>query len=153
MPGGTYLYRFDRCPLIIEVGGGVAWRGNGTVYLKELWVACGACGTMHRLTERAGACRVLAFPGPVRRMRAVTRPDGGGGTYETEEFAIERDPRAVGELPGGLAALGRLACGHCGRVGRMVTAEDLRGPDGRYRQADCPVCGGPLEGFGVSDWL
>ena len=147
------MYRCDRCPLIIEVGGGVAWRADGTVYLEHLWVACGACGTMHRLTEHAGVCRVVAFPGPVRGMRAVTVPDGGGGTYETEELAVEGDPRDIGELAGGLAALGRLACGHCGQVGRMVTSEDLRGPDDRYRVADCPVCGRPLEGFGVSDWL
>lgn len=153
MPGGTYTYRCDRCPLVVEVGGGVAWRANGVVYLEELWVACGACGTMHRLTEQAGVCRVLAFPGPVRGMRAVTVRDVCGDAVETEEFAVEGDPREVGELPGGLAALGRLACGHCGQVGRMVTSADLRGPGGRYREADCPVCGGPLEGFGVSDWL
>ena len=153
MPGGTYLYRCDRCPLIFEVGGGVAWNARGVVYLEQLWVACGACGTMHRLMEQAGVCHVHAFPGPVRRMRAVTLPDGGGGMYETEEFAIEGEPRDIGELSGGLAALGRLACGHCGEVGWMLTADELRGPDGRYREADCPMCGGPLEGFGVSDWL
>lgn len=153
MSGGTYLYRCDRCPLVIEVGGGVAWNGRGVVYLEHVWVACGACGTMHRLTEQAGACRVLAFPGPVRGMRAVTLPDGGGGVYDTEEFAVEGEPQDIGELPGGLAALARLACAHCGQVGRMVTAADLRAPDGRYRQADCPVCGGPLEGFGLSDWI
>jgi hypothetical protein len=118
------------------------------VYLEHLWVACGACGTMHRLTEQGGACSVLAFPGPVRGMRAVTV----GDEIETEELAVDGEPREVGELPGGLAALGRLACGHCGQVGRMVTSADLRGPGDRYRQADCPVCGGPLQGFGVSSW-
>ena len=153
MPGGTYMYRCDRCPLVLEVGGGVAWRSNGAVYLTEFWVACGACGTMHRLTERGGVCRVLAFPGPVRGMRAVTVPDGGGGEYETEEFAVDGDLRQLGEQPGGLAALDRLECGHCGASGRMVGSADLRAPDGRYRQADCPVCGRRLEGFGVSDWL
>jgi hypothetical protein len=153
MPGGTYMYRCDRCPLIMEVGGGVAWDRDGKVVAEELWVACGACGTMHRLNEKAGTCRVLAFPGPVREMRPVTRPDGFGGTYDTEEFAVEGDPRDVGELPGGLAALNQLACGHCGQVGRMTTALALRGPDGRYREAPCPVCGGPLDGFGLSDWL
>jgi hypothetical protein len=153
MPGGTYLYRCDRCPLIIEVGGGIARGDDGAVTLDELWVACGTCGTMHRLTERAGTCRVLAFPGPVRGMRPVTVPDGSGDAVETSELAVEGDPRAVGDLPGGLAALGRLSCGHCGQTGRMVTAADLRAPDGRYREADCPVCRGPLDGFGLSDWL
>ena len=153
MPGGTYLYRCDRCPLICEVGGGVAWGDDGKVTLEELWVACGACGTMHRLTERAGTCRVFAFPGPVRRMRAVTVPDGSGNTYETEELAVEGEPRDVGELAGGIAALDGLSCGHCGQVGRMVTAADLRDSAGRYREADCPVCGQPLEGFGLSDWI
>lgn len=153
MPGGTYLYRCDCCPLIIEVGGGVAWDRNGKVISEQLWVACGACGTMHRLLERDGGCRVSVFPGPVRGMKTVTRPDGSGGTYESYETDVEGEVRDAGETPGGLTALGRLACGHCGQVGRMMTAADLRGPDGRYREADCPVCGAALEGFGVSDWL
>lgn len=149
----SYLYRCDACPLVIEVGGGVAWDTHGTVVMEELWVACGACGTMHRLTEQAGACRVAAFPGPVRGMKQVMRPDGFGGEYETSEFEVDGDMRDVGELPGGLAALDRLACGHCGQAGRMVTCADLRAPGGGYRVAPCPVCGKPLEGFGVSDWL
>jgi hypothetical protein len=153
MPGGTYLYRCDQCPLIFEVGGGTTWGDGGVVYLEHLWVACGACGTMHRLTERGGTCRVVAFPGPVRGMRALTLPDGSGNTYETEELAVEGGLRDVGDLAGGIAALGRLSCGHCGRVGRMVTAADLRDPAGRYRQAGCPVCGQPLDGFGLSDWI
>ncbi|HYH69011.1 MAG TPA: hypothetical protein VD866_30230 [Urbifossiella sp.] len=153
MPGGTYLYRCDTCPLVIEVGGGVDWNSNGTVVSEERWVACEACGTMHRLTERGGACRVAAFPGPVRNMRAVTVPDGFGGEVETSEFAVNGEVKDIGELAGGLAALGRLACGHCGEVGRMVTCADLRAPGGGYRVADCPVCGSPLEGVGVSDWI
>jgi hypothetical protein len=108
---------------------------------------------MHRLAERDGTCRVAAFPGPARGMRRVTLPDGSGNTYETEELAVAGPLRAVGDLPGGIAALGRLSCGHCGRAGRMVTAAGLRGPGGRYRQADCPVCGHPLDGFGLSDWI
>jgi hypothetical protein len=153
MPGGTYLYRCDKCPLILELGGGTAWRDDGTVYLEELWVACGACGTMHRLTERDGTCRVTVFPGPVREMRTVKVRDICGDEVETSELAVEGDPRAVGDLPGGIAALGRLVCGRCGQVGRMLTAADLRAPGGGYRQADCPVCDHPLEGFGVSDWI
>jgi hypothetical protein len=153
MPGGTYLYRCDTCPLIIEVGGGVGGDSNGTVVSEELWVACGACGTMHRLTEQDGACRVTAFPGPVREMRAVTVPDGFGGEVETSEFAVEGEVRDIGPLPGGLAAIDRLACGHCGEVGRMVKCVDLRAPGGGYREAPCPVCGDTLDGFGLSDWM
>lgn len=153
MPGGTYLYRCDACPLVIEVGGGVAWDTNGAIVSEEQWVACGACGTMHRLTEQAGTCRVTAFPGPVRGMRPVTVPDGVGGEVETTEFDVDGEMREVGELSGGLAALGRLACGHCGGVGRMVQCVDLRAPGGGYREAPCPVCGEPLDGFGLSDWI
>ena len=153
MPGGSYLYRCDRCPLVIEIGGGVAWDDRGVVYLEHRWVACGACGTMHRLTEQDGVCRVVAYPGPVRGMREVTVRDVCGDPVQTSELAVDGEPREVGELPGGLAALDRLACGHCGQAGRMVTSADLRGPGGKYREADCPVCGGPLEGFGVSDWI
>jgi hypothetical protein len=153
MPGGTYLYRCDQCPLILELGGGIAWGDDGAVYLEEVQVACGACGTMHRLTERDGTCRVTAFPGPVRGMRTVTVRDVCGDEVETSELAVEGDPRAVGDHPGGVAALGRLPCSHCGQVGRMVTVADLRDPFGRYRQADCPVCGQPLDGFGVTDWV
>jgi hypothetical protein len=153
MPGGTYLYRCDRCPLILELGGGTAWGDDGAVYLEEVLVACGACGTMHRLTERDGTCRVTAFPGPVRAMRTVTVRDVCGDEVETSEWAVEGGLRAVGDHPGGIAALGRLPCSHCVQVGRMVTSADLRDPAGRYRQADCPVCSQPLDGFGVTDWV
>ena len=153
MPGGTYLYRCDRCPLILELGGGVAWGDDGVVYLEEAQVACGACGTMHRLTERDGTCRVTAFPGPVRAMRTVTVRDVCGDEVETSELAVEGELRAVGVIPGGIGALDGLPCGHCGEVGRMVTEAELRDPSGRYREADCPVCGYPLEGFGVTDWI
>jgi hypothetical protein len=153
MPGGTYLYRCDRCPLILEVGGGTAWGNDLVVYVEEIQVACGACGTMHRLIDRDGTCLVTAFPGPVRRMRTITVRDVGGDEVETEEFAVEGDLRTVGDHPGGIAALGQLSCSRCGQVGRMLTEADLRGPGGRYREASCPVCGQPLEGFGVSDWI
>ena len=135
------------------MAGGSPGGDDGAVYLEHLWVACGACGTMHRLTERDGVCRVTAFPGPVRGMRAVTVRDVGGDEVETPELAVDGDLRAAGDLPGGIAALERLPCGHCGQVGRMVTSEQLRDPAGRYRQADCPVCGQPLDGFGVTDWI
>jgi hypothetical protein len=71
MPGGTYLYRCARCPLILELGGGTAWRDDGAVYMAEVLVACGACGAMHRLIERDSSCWVTTFPGPVRGMRSV----------------------------------------------------------------------------------
>ena len=150
MPGGTYSYRCDACPLIIEVGGGVAWDDNGKVVSELLLVACGACGTMHRLTEQDGTCRVSVFPGPVRGMKTVKRPDGFGGEYDSYEMDGDGEVRDVGDLPGGLKALGRLACG---QVGRMATTSDLRAPDGRYREVDCPVCGNPLDSFGLSDWI
>src|SRR5262249_4569366 len=153
LPGGTYVYGCDRCPLILELGGGTGWGDDGAIYLEEVQVACGACGTMHRLTERDGACRVTVFPGPVRGMRTVTVRDVCGDEVETSELAVEGEMRAVGDHPGGLAALDRLSCGLCGQVGRMVAAEDLRAPGGGYRQADCPVCGHPLDGFGLTDWI
>ena len=153
MPGGTYQYRCDRCPLIIELGGGSAWGDDGRVYQTEARVACGACGTMHRLTEENGTSRVTAFPGPVRGMRAVTVRDVGGDEVQTEEFGVEGEVREVGDHPGGIAALGGLACGHCGQVGRMVTPAAMREPDGRYRQPYCPVCGDPMDAFGVTDWI
>ena len=73
MPGGTYLYRCDRCPLILELGGGTGWGDDGAIYLEEVQVACGACGTMHRLTERDGTCRL---------------PEG---TFDTGRLAILSD--------------------------------------------------------------
>lgn len=66
---------------------------------------------------------------------------------------MDGDVRDVGESTGGIKALDRLACGHCGQVGRMVTSRELRAPDGRYRDAPCPVCASPLDGFGLSDWI
>ncbi len=153
MPGGTYLYRCDHCPLILEVGGGTAWREDGTVIQEDVWVACGTCGTMHRLTARDGTCQVTAFPGPVRGMRTVTILDAWGDPAETSEFAVEGELRQAGEHAGGIANLGQLPCDHCGQIGRMVTVADLRAPDGRYRDVDCPVCAHPLDGFGLTDWI
>src|SRR3954452_21987380 len=108
MPGGTYMYRCDACPLIIEVGGGVAWGDNGRVVSELLMVACGACGTMHRLTEQDGTCRVSVFPGPVRGMKTVKRNNGLGDEYDSYEWDVDGEVRDVGELPGGLKALGQL---------------------------------------------
>jgi hypothetical protein len=153
MPGGSYSYRCDACPLLIEVGGGVAWDDDGRVVSELLMVACGACGTMHRLTEQDGTCRVSVFPGPVRGMKTVKRSNGLGDEYDSYEWDVDGEVRDVGELPGGLKALGRLACGHCGVAGRMVTSADLRAPGGGYREAPCPVCGSTLDGFGLSDWI
>jgi len=108
---------------------------------------------MHRLTEQGGVCQVVAFPGPVRGMRAVTILDACGDAVETTELAVEGDLQPAGEHPGGITALHSLPCNNCGQVGRMVTAAEFRGPGGRYRQADCPVCNHPLDGCGLSDWI
>jgi hypothetical protein len=33
------MYRCDRCPLIIEVGGGVAWDHSGYLLDSNVWIA------------------------------------------------------------------------------------------------------------------
>jgi hypothetical protein len=153
MAGGTYLYRCDRCPLVLEVGGYLSFDGG----YAQSQVVCGGCGTLHRLTERRGTCEVSALPGPVRAMRTVPVRDAGGDEVETWVVAAEADWLVVGEHPGGIRALGRLACSHCRQVGRMVSNERLFYPNGytpgAARREDCPVCGHPMECAGVTESL
>jgi hypothetical protein len=117
------------------------------------YVVCGACGTMHQMTDEEGICQVIAFPGPVRAQRMVSVRDVGGDLIETPEWDVTGEMLPSREHPGGIAALDQFACVHCGQKGRMLTVKDLRAPAGRYREAECPVCKAPLEGVGVSDWI
>ena len=70
MAGGWQTYRCDRCPLVLELGGSTCWDESGVVYAETVQIACGGCGTMHRITQERGACRVTALPGPVRAARS-----------------------------------------------------------------------------------
>ena len=158
MPGGTQAYRCDRCPLIVELGGGIAWDDEGVVYSEMIQVACAACGTMHRLTEERGVCTVTAMPGPVRDTRPFRYNDTTAETVESIVWATEDEWRPVGPHPGGLAALAQFPCSHCGEAGRMWTLEMLRdaigyGNPNATPRVICLVCGGPAEGFSVSDWI
>ena len=158
MPGGTQAYRCDRCPLIVELGGGVALDDDGVVHSEMTQVACAACGTMHRLTEERGVCTVTAMPGPVRDTHPVPYHDATAYTAESIEWATEDEWRPVGPHPGGFAALDQLACSHCGEAGRMWTLGMLRdaigynNPNAPQREF-CLVCGGTAEGFSISDWI
>jgi hypothetical protein len=153
--GGTYVFSCERCPLILELGGHTAWDGDGTVLLDMIQVACASCGTMHRLTEQHGACQVTALPGPVRTPRIVTVRDISGHEFETFEWALEADWLPVGQHRGGIAAVDRLRCSHCGQNGRMVTEEGLLYPGGYApgapRREDCLVCGYPMRCLAVTD--
>jgi hypothetical protein len=153
MAGGTYIYRCDRCPLVLEVGGYCSFDGD----YAQSQVVCAACGTLHRLTQERGACQVTALPGPVRAMQTVTVREVGGEEVETWVVAAEADWRLVGGHPGGITALSRLECSHCRQIGRMVSNEKLFYPDGytpgAARREDCPVCGQPMDCIGVTDSL
>jgi hypothetical protein len=154
MAGGWETYRCDRCPLTIELGGSTLRDEAGVVYSKTAQVACRACGTMHRVTEDRGECRVTALPGPVRVARTETRPDGWGGTYEAVYWVAEGDWQAVGPFAGGMAAAAELPCRQCGRAAGMQALDGFKLPfhvataGGR---PECLVCRGPMECVGVSD--
>jgi hypothetical protein len=154
MPGSDVTYRCDRCPLIFEVGESVAWDDTGT-WFRQVQVVCGACGTMHRVTEERGRCQVTALAGPVRRTRAVMLRDVAGAEWPTEEWDIDPDWRAGAKHSDGIKAIDRLACNRCGQVGRMVRWDRLSSVPAEAGQTDppaaCPVCAAPLAVVSISD--
>jgi hypothetical protein len=155
MPGAWQTYRCDRCPLILEFGESVCWDESGVVYTETVQVACAACGTMHRITEERGVCRVTGLPGPVRAARVVTLRDLAGEEFESQEWVAESDWRPVGPHSGGIGAVNQLPCSHCGRVGRMLSHESFLYPGGYVagaaRREECPVCHGPMECIALTD--
>ncbi len=151
MGGGWQTYRCERCPLTIELGGSVWWDEVGVVYSETVEVACGACGTMHRVTEERGECRVTALPGPIRQARTETLRDVADEEVEVAVWAAECEWRPASPYPGGIGAIGQLPCSHCGRAAGMLTLDGFRRPVGDPRPEECPVCRGPMECIAVSD--
>src|SRR5262249_48034712 len=113
------------------------------------------CGTLHRITEERGACRVTALPRPIRSAPMVTLRDISGEEFETPEWFTEDDWRPVGPYPGGIRGAGQLHCSYCGRVGPMLWQESSLSPGsyapGAARQEECPVCHGRMECIAVKD--
>jgi hypothetical protein len=130
MGGQWQTYRCVRCPLVIELGGNVCWDESGVVYLETIQVACAGCGTMHRITEERGACRITARPGPARSAHRVRLPDITGEEIEIEEWFAEPDWQPVGSCAGGIKAVGQLPCSCCGRDSRMLSHEGFLYPGG-----------------------
>src|SRR3954470_17579013 len=67
--GAMRGYLCERCPLAFEIGGYAFWELDGR--LEQ--AVCRSCGTMHRLTERRGGCKITALSGPVRSIPWVLR--------------------------------------------------------------------------------
>jgi DNA-directed RNA polymerase subunit RPC12/RpoP len=160
-------YHCKRCSLAFEIGGYVFWELDGQ--LEQ--TVCRACGTMHRLTERDGTCEVTALSGPVRgqplirktaewyaahydvqtlaqlaRQGVNTRPQPGEESTEVAWPFTDKDWEPVGQHPGGIAALGQLACTRCGAAGQMQSLTFPPHPDGfwlSFRDV-CPLCDGPM---------
>jgi hypothetical protein len=155
MSGGWQTYRCDRCRLTLELGGSTFWEPSGVVTATTDQVACAACGTVHRITEEEGVCQVTALRGPVCEARTVLLRDISGEEFETQEWFAESDWQPAGSHSGGIGALDRLACSHCGRVGAMLTHERFLYPAGYVagapRREECPVCHGPMQCIGVTD--
>jgi hypothetical protein len=155
MAGGWQTYRCDRCPLVIELGGYTRADLSGVVDSQTAQVACAACGTMHRITEECGVCRVAALPGPVRSARTVRRRDITGQEIETEEWVAENDWQPVGRHARGIGAVAQLPCNCCGRVGQMLSLERFLYPGGYQagspRREACPVCLGPMACIAITE--
>lgn len=156
MSGGTRVYYCGNCPLVLELGG-YTDRDEGGHVLRLIQVACGACGTMHRLaeTEEHGSCEVTSLSEPVRTIRTVTARDVSGEEIESFEYVSETDWQRVGRHPAGIDAVRLLPCSHCGQGGRMVSLKELRYPGGYTagapRREDCPVCGAAMQCIAVTD--
>jgi hypothetical protein len=90
MSGGWQTYRCERCPLTIELGGSTWWDEAGVVYSETVQIACAACGTIHRVTEERGECRVTALSGPVREARTETLRDITGEKVEVSVWVACR---------------------------------------------------------------
>lgn len=154
MGGGWQTYRCERCPLTIELGGSTWWDEAGVVYSETVQVACGVCGTMHRITEERGECRITALPGPVRVAHTETLRDVSGEEHQVERWVTEGDWQLVGPFAGGIAAVAELPCSHCGQATGMLTLGNFKLPfhvamaGGREQ---CSVCHGPMDCIGVSD--
>lgn len=136
-------YLCERCPLAFEIGGYFFWSLDG----RCEQAVCRACGTMHRLTEQHSVCQVTALAGPVRSLPLVTKPTGFGDEYQDYEWPFtEADWQPVGQHPGGIKALGQLACSRCGAAGQMQSLVWPPHPDSfwvSFRDV-CPLCGGPM---------
>ena len=155
--GGSNTYLCERCPLVFELGGHTAFDGR-RVISDMTQLVCGACGTMHQLTEKPGLpCEVSALAGPVRATRTVTVLDVGGAPVESMDWVTAGEWEAVGPHPGGIKDIAGFPCRHCGRAGRMVSLEMLNYPGGYVRGAErqefCPVCGDPLFLLAISDTI
>lgn len=132
----------ERCPLAFEVGGYAYWDLTG--HCQQ--VVCMACGTMHRLEEQHGVCRVLALPGPVRHLKRVKRVDPDGAEYEDYEWPWSKeDWQQVGSARNA-NDFERVLCSRCGSVGKLVSLEWPRANNGEWPifGERCPLCGGPL---------
>lgn len=135
-------FECDRCPLAFEIGSWVYWDLTGNCQQ----VVCTACGTMHRLEEKHGRCRVLALPGPIRQLLRVKKVDPSGHEYEDYEWPYSpEDWQQVGHASD-INDFERLTCSHCGALGRLVSLEWPRGSNGLWPifGEQCPLCSGPL---------
>jgi hypothetical protein len=152
-------YVCDRGPLAFEVGYYGYWDLSGGC----VKYVCCHCGTMHKIEHLQRQPDTLyAAPGPVRAMVEEPLDTGDGQTHTTPRLPITDDSwRLVGPLPTaeeflqGLfilprraqaVALDRVACGHCGRVGGLVSREWPLSAAGEWPAfgENCPVCTGPL---------
>jgi hypothetical protein len=125
------------------------------VTVDTLQVACGGCGTVHRIIEERGKFRVTALSGPVRAGRTQMVRDVSGEEIELIQWFAESEWLPIGQYSGGIAAVQKLPCSHCGCVGKMLPFEVLRPPGGSITGAsrwdECPLCHGPMECIEVKD--
>ena len=152
-------YVCDRCPLAFEVGYYAYWDLSGGC----VKYVCRHCGTMHKIEHlQRQPDRLYAAPGPIRAMVEELVDAGGGKTDAVLRLPLKDDEwRLLGPLPTaeeflqGLfilplraqaVALERIACGHCKRVGGLVSREWPLTAAGEWPAfgESCPVCTGSL---------
>ena len=153
-------YVCDRCPLAFEVGYYGYWDLSGGC----VKYVCRNCGTMHKIEHRQHQPDMLfVAEGPIRTMaeEQIELPDGRTDTSLWLPITDE-SWRLVGALQTAdknlqgrfilpdraqAVALDRLACGHCGEAGGLMSREWPLDSNGNWPAFgdNCPVCDGPLQ--------
>lgn len=150
MPGRKETYSCSMCPLIFELGWYRLFDTNRLIVIDTLQLVCSNCGTLHRLIEEQGACRMTALPGPVTALRQSLTPSicSRGLFFDAIPFE-EHEWQVQDVIPDAMGNRSQVKCSICCVVGRLTSLTDyLALRTKRLGDADqyfCIVCYAPAK--------